>query len=207
MTGTGSSRSSSQSAPTAAKSEGIYTISVAAELAGMHAQTLRQYDRLGLVSPSRTQGRGRRYTSENIRQLRDVQYLSQEEGINLAGVRLVMELRAELDVLRNELASLEESVRSATAEKGRVFAADASGRVRQRPYVDPSRRPQQKAGGDPSLDGTGGLAIIPARTGTLIPSTTMIGWLRLASLHLERRLGSHRSHHSRLTSTGGLSRR
>ena len=62
-----------------------FVISVAAELAGMHPQTLRQYDRLGLVIPARTKGRGRRYTKRDVQRLRDVQRMSQEEGINLAG--------------------------------------------------------------------------------------------------------------------------
>ena len=59
-----------------------FVISVAAELAGMHPQTLRQYDRLGLVIPARTKGRGRRYTKRDVQRLRDVQRMSQEEGIN-----------------------------------------------------------------------------------------------------------------------------
>ena len=69
-----------------------FVISVAAELAGMHPQTLRQYDRLGLVIPARTKGRGRRYTKRDVQRLRDVQRMSQEEGINLAGIRRILEL-------------------------------------------------------------------------------------------------------------------
>ena len=63
----------------------VFVISVAAQLAGMHAQTLRQYDRLGLVSPSRTRGGGRRYSARDVTLLREVQRLSQDEGVSLAG--------------------------------------------------------------------------------------------------------------------------
>ena len=63
----------------------VFVISVAAQLAGMHSQTLRQYDRLGLVTPSRTRGGGRRYSTRDVALLREVQRLSQEEGISLAG--------------------------------------------------------------------------------------------------------------------------
>ena len=76
-----------------ARVETLYVISVAAELAGMHPQTLRQYDRIGLVIPRRTKGRGRRYSAEDIAELREIQRLSQEEGINLAGIKRVLELQ------------------------------------------------------------------------------------------------------------------
>src|SRR4051812_49630446 len=82
----------------------VYVISVAATLAGMHPQTLRQYDRLGLVSPGRTPGRGRRYPARDVEMLRQVQRLSQEEGINLAGVKRILELEAHVDALRSRLA-------------------------------------------------------------------------------------------------------
>lgn len=70
----------------------VYVISVAAQLSGLHPQTLRQYDRLGLVSPDRTAGRGRRYSARDIELLRQVQQLSQDEGINLAGIKRIIEL-------------------------------------------------------------------------------------------------------------------
>jgi MerR family transcriptional regulator/heat shock protein HspR len=84
----------------------VYVISVAATLAGMHPQTLRQYDRLGLVSPDRTPGRGRRYSARDIELLRQVQRLSQDEGVNLAGVKRILELEAHVDALRARLAEL-----------------------------------------------------------------------------------------------------
>nr|WP_061300452.1 helix-turn-helix transcriptional regulator [Herbidospora cretacea] len=81
----------------------VYVISVAAQLSGLHPQTLRQYDRLGLVSPGRTAGRGRLYSTRDIVLLREVQRLSQEEGINLAGIKRILELETENLRLRDEL--------------------------------------------------------------------------------------------------------
>ena len=69
----------------------VYVISVAAEITGMHAQTLRTYDRMGLVSPERTSGGGRRYSRENIRQLMEIQRLSHDEGVNLAGIKAIID--------------------------------------------------------------------------------------------------------------------
>src|ERR1043165_6560960 len=84
----------------------VFVISVAGTLAGMHPQTLRQYDRLGLVSPGRTAGRGRRYWPRDVARLREVQRLSQDEGVNVAGIKRVLELEAENDALRDELERL-----------------------------------------------------------------------------------------------------
>lgn len=78
----------------------VYVISVAAELSGMHPQTLRTYERLGLVRPSRTQGRARRYSDRDIARLRAIQHLTQEEGINLAGAKVIMELQSQLETLQ-----------------------------------------------------------------------------------------------------------
>ncbi|KKO83249.1 heat shock protein transcriptional repressor HspR [Corynebacterium otitidis] len=90
-------------------SDEVFVISVAAELSGMHAQTLRTYDRLGLVTPARTRGGGRRYSRSDVDMLRKIQRLSQEDGVNLAGIKQIIErdrenagLRAELDELRKE---------------------------------------------------------------------------------------------------------
>ena len=90
--------------------EPLYVISVAAEMAGMHPQTLRQYDRLGLVSPGRSGGGGRRYSLRDIELLREVQRLSQEEGVNLAGIKRILELEAEVDLVRSRLAELNAEV-------------------------------------------------------------------------------------------------
>jgi len=78
----------------------LFVISVAAQLAGMHPQTLRQYDRLGLVSPGRAAGRGRRYSARDVAQLREIQRLSQEDGVNLAGIKRVIELENALEAVR-----------------------------------------------------------------------------------------------------------
>jgi len=93
----------------------VFVISVAAQLAGMHAQTLRQYDRLGLVSPSRTRGGGRRYSAHDVTMLREVQRLSQDEGVNLAGIKRIIDLESHVDALRARIAEL-------AAELDRVHA-------------------------------------------------------------------------------------
>ncbi|TDB94462.1 helix-turn-helix transcriptional regulator [Actinomadura sp. 7K534] len=82
----------------------VYVISVAAQLSGLHPQTLRTYDRMGLVSPGRTAGRGRRYSMRDIVMLREIQRLSQEEGINLSGIKHILELQRDNVRLREELA-------------------------------------------------------------------------------------------------------
>ncbi|GLX05833.1 MULTISPECIES: heat shock protein transcriptional repressor HspR [Microbispora] len=84
----------------------VYVISVAAQLSGLHPQTLRQYDRLGLVSPGRTAGRGRLYSTRDIVLLREVQRLSQEHGINLAGIKRILELETENMRMREEVTRL-----------------------------------------------------------------------------------------------------
>ncbi|MEP7059167.1 MAG: helix-turn-helix transcriptional regulator [Actinomycetota bacterium] len=89
----------------------VYIISVAAELAGMHPQTLRIYERKGLVQPQRTAGNTRRYSDRDIELLRQIQALSQDEGINLAGVKMIIEMRAELDAARHRTEELERQLR------------------------------------------------------------------------------------------------
>jgi MerR family transcriptional regulator/heat shock protein HspR len=80
-----------------------FLISVAAELAGMHAQTLRTYDRLGLVRPSRSSGGGRRYSQRDVELLREVQRLSHDEGVNLAGIKRIIELVTQIEALQQRL--------------------------------------------------------------------------------------------------------
>ena len=138
-------------APTGTDDAVTFVISVAAELAGMHPQTLRQYDRLGLVIPARTKGRGRRYTKRDVQRLRDVQRMSQEEGINLAGIRRILELERRVEALESERDTLRESVATSEARRNRVFAASADGQVMpmrrgQRPW-DPSSQPAAHSGG------------------------------------------------------------
>jgi MerR family transcriptional regulator/heat shock protein HspR len=81
----------------------VFVISVAASLAGMHPQTLRQYDRLGLVTPTRSDGGGRRYSARDVALLREVQRLSQEEGVNLAGIKRIIELENHVEALQQRL--------------------------------------------------------------------------------------------------------
>jgi MerR family transcriptional regulator/heat shock protein HspR len=85
---------------------GVFVISVAASLSGMHPQTLRQYDRLGLVTPTRSGGGGRRYSARDVALLREVQRLSQEEGVNLAGIKRIIELEHHVEALQQRLAEV-----------------------------------------------------------------------------------------------------
>ena len=88
----------------------VLIISIAARLAGMHPQTLRQYDRMGLVQTGRTQGGGRRYSERDVALLREVQRLSQEEGVNLAGIKRIIELEGMVGDLRQRVAELEDEL-------------------------------------------------------------------------------------------------
>ncbi len=122
----------------------VFVISVAAQLAGMHPQTLRQYDRLGLVSPDRTAGRGRRYSSRDVAMLREVQRLSQDDGVNLAGIKRIMELETQVDALRHRVSELMTELDRVSAARGRVFAAAPSGDIISMP---PGRRAPRSAFG------------------------------------------------------------
>jgi MerR family transcriptional regulator/heat shock protein HspR len=126
----------------------IFVISVAAQLAGMHPQTLRQYDRLGLVSPDRTAGRGRRYSARDVAMLREVQRLSQEEGVNLAGIKRIMELELEVGRLQrqaDELLAELDRLRARIRSGARVFAADPAGDIVAVPPGHRGRRPPSAA--------------------------------------------------------------
>lgn len=125
----------------------IFVISVAAQLAGMHPQTLRTYDRLGLVSPRRTSGRGRRYSPNDIARLRLIQRLSQDEGINLQGIRRILELESELKAMRKQVRDLTDLLRLAHGAPAgsRVFAADPAGGVRLTPAQQARRFNPPKA--------------------------------------------------------------
>ncbi|MHC1557966.1 heat shock protein transcriptional repressor HspR [Actinomycetospora sp. C-140] len=88
----------------------VFVISVAAQIAGMHAQTLRSYDRIGLVTPGRASGGGRRYSVRDIAVLREVQRLSQEDGVNLAGIKRIIELEREVGALTDRLREVTEEL-------------------------------------------------------------------------------------------------
>ena len=108
----------------------VFAIAVAADLAGMHPQTLRQYDRLGLVSPRRTAGKSRRYSLREVAQLREVQRLS-GEGVSLEGIRRILELENEVVGLRGRVRELESALASELLNRpgSRVFASTAAGDV------------------------------------------------------------------------------
>jgi len=108
----------------------LFAIAIAAELSGMHPQTLRQYDRLGMVSPRRTAGQSRRYTMRDVVQLREIARLS-AEGLNLAGIRRILELESQVNALTARVHELEATLADELlARPGRrVFAAGAEGDV------------------------------------------------------------------------------
>jgi MerR family transcriptional regulator/heat shock protein HspR len=103
----------------------VYIISVAAELAGVHPQTLRIYERKGLVHPQRTSGNTRRYSQQDIERLQAIQTLT-EEGVNLAGVKRIIELRSEVEGLRGQVEELREQLahRRAISMPGRTLRTD-----------------------------------------------------------------------------------
>jgi MerR family transcriptional regulator/heat shock protein HspR len=108
----------------------IFAIAVAAELAEMHPQTLRQYDRLGLVSPTRTAGKSRRYTMRDVVQLREIARLS-AEGLNLEGIRRMLDLENQVAALQSRVRELEAALADELLNRPgrRVFAAAGSGDV------------------------------------------------------------------------------
>ncbi len=121
----------------------LFVISVAAQLAGMHPQTLRQYDRLGLVIPGRAAGRGRRYSARDVDTLREVQRLSQDEGVSLAGIKRILELENQVAALRATVRELSaEMSRRESAAGRRVFAAGPAGDIV--PLL-PGRRPARSS--------------------------------------------------------------
>jgi MerR family transcriptional regulator/heat shock protein HspR len=108
----------------------LFSITAASELAGMHPQTLRQYDRMGLVSPTRSAGRTRRYSMKDVVKLREISRLSQE-GLNLEGIRRIMELETQVETLAHRVRELESALADEllTRSGRRVFAAGTEGDV------------------------------------------------------------------------------
>jgi MerR family transcriptional regulator/heat shock protein HspR len=109
--------------PRVTRERAVYVISVAAELAGMHPQTLRIYERKGLVDPARTGGGSRRYSDDDIARLQRIQELT-NEGLNLAGVKRVLELELELVRLRHEIDAAQRDTSAAVAETHRQYRRD-----------------------------------------------------------------------------------
>ena len=135
----------------------VYVISVAAQLSGLHPQTLRTYDRMGLVSPGRSTGRGRRYSMRDVLALREVQRLSQDEGVNLSGIKQILELTDELDRSRRLIAELKSEVTQLRVEleSSRSVAArlaDLLRRGRGGPGIVPARSTARVAIWEPLSD-------------------------------------------------------
>ncbi len=126
----------------------VYVISVAAQLSGMHPQTLREYERRGLVSPGRSAGRGRRYSMRDILALREIQRLSQQEGVNLSGIKLILDQLRELEQARRLIAELHAEVAQLRMEleSTRAVAARLAG--------------LRRSGGDPR---SGRAGLVPVR--------------------------------------------
>lgn len=108
----------------------VFVISIAAELAGMHPQTLRQYDRLGLVSPGRTAGKSRRYSMRDVQKLQEIARLG-SEGVSLEGIRRILELEDSVTALRDRVRELEVALADELLNRPgrRVFAAGSEGEV------------------------------------------------------------------------------
>jgi MerR family transcriptional regulator/heat shock protein HspR len=131
----------------------VLMISVAARMAGMHPQTLRQYDRLGLVQPGRAPGGGRRYSVRDVALLREVQRLSQEDGVNLAGIKRIIALEQLVEELQQRMAQLEAELEAAYR---RVAELESLGGLARRDLVPTSQtstalvvwRPRRSAGSE-----------------------------------------------------------
>jgi MerR family transcriptional regulator, heat shock protein HspR len=122
----------------------IFPIAMASELAKMHPQTLRQYDRLGLVSPKRTAGKSRRYSMRDIVQLREIAALG-AQGLNLEGIRRILDLENQVSELANRVAELEHALADELLNRPgrRVFAAGTAGDVISLRAGTRSRRPNE----------------------------------------------------------------
>jgi len=119
------SRASREPAPR--KDRAVYVISIAAELAGVHPQTLRIYERRELLTPKRTTGNSRRYSERDVETLRKIQQLTQDEGVNLAGVKIIMDLErrladaeAQLERARHRAIRAERQLREVTRRRGEL---------------------------------------------------------------------------------------
>ena len=128
------------------RSRAVYVISVAAELAGVHPQTLRVYERKGLLDPSRTEGGSRRFSEADLDRLRQIQSLT-NAGLNLEGVRRVMELQAEVARLRQELAAVRNDAREAVAVTHRQYRRELVPLSQTLVPTRPARRSMHETGG------------------------------------------------------------
>jgi len=122
--------------------QAVYVISVAAELAGVHPQTLRIYERKGLLAPARTGGGSRRYSEADIAMLRRIQELT-NDGLNLAGVQRVLELELEVARLRNQLNELSAAANQAVTEVHRKYRRDLVPLRQDIVLFDQAKRPRR----------------------------------------------------------------
>ncbi len=127
------------------RARAVYVISVAAELTGVHPQTLRVYERRGLLDPSRTEGGSRRFSEQDLDRLRHIQSLT-NAGVNLEGARRIMELEAEVARLRAELETTRAEAREALAVIHRHYRRDLVP-LRQTPVPTRTPRPAARTGG------------------------------------------------------------
>lgn len=127
------------------RNRALYVISVAAELAGVHAQTLRIYERKGLLAPARTSGGSRRYSDRDIAMLNRISQLT-SEGLNLAGVKRVMELEERVAALERQLADVQAEAATLVAETHRQYRRD----LVPLPQTDLIRRPGSGPGAGPA---------------------------------------------------------
>jgi len=114
----------------------VYVISVAAELAGMHPQTLRVYERKGLLQPQRTSGNTRRYSAQDIARLRRIQELTQTDGVNLAGARMILRLEEQVDRMRRDVERMASRVQELEAD----IAIEMRQMARQAGEIVPARQ-------------------------------------------------------------------
>src|SRR5947209_3927476 len=148
---TGSPRDSGESG-SGREERAVYIISVAAELAGVHPQTLRIYERKGLLTPARTAGNTRRYSQRDIERLQMIQQLTQEEGVNLAGVKMIVEMESELERMRSRMQRLDRDLQAARRrlqeeverarqryERGEIVPLSTLRRLRAQLGVRPAR--------------------------------------------------------------------
>jgi MerR family transcriptional regulator/heat shock protein HspR len=139
MTGSGGNSDGRRDGRRSERPRGVYMISVAAELAGMHPQTLRIYETRGLITPKRSSGNTRLYSEDDVERLRRIQELTTELGMNLAGVERVFELERELEATRRRMAQLERRAERARAALERqVEELRRSGRAELVRYEPPS---------------------------------------------------------------------
>jgi len=135
-----------------AEDRAVYIISVAAELAGVHPQTLRIYERKGLLRPARTAGNTRRYSERDIDRLRMIQRLTQEEGLNLAGVKMIAQMEDEIDRMRRRMETMDRELQRARrhmreeierlqkgARRADIVPASSVPRLRIRVLAEPER--------------------------------------------------------------------